>query len=429
MSAKITVLSNGVEGVFVKNNRFNTTLVSFNFYVPLSSETAAEYALLPFIMTSCSKKYPDFSRLNFKLAKLYGANLSASAEKVGDFQLLKITISVIDDRFSLDDESLCDSALRLLTELIFEPKTEDCAFCEADVEREKRKAIEHIRGDLSQKRVYAKKRLIEEMYKGEAYGVSKCGDEDDVKKITGASLYKAWLNLLSSSFLRVNVISHSMPNGLFDTITEKFESIGRKDIPDCTKSTPTPPAKVTNTVTEHMDITQGKLCMGFSSELYGDDSQTAALTVMCDIFGGGPYSRLFTNVREKLSLCYYCSSSSVKVKGLITVDSGVEGANAQKAEKEILRQLDIIKQGKFTDQEFESSVKSITDSFKSYNDSQGLLDAWYSLKIVKDKLLSPEDAAELIADVTRDDVINAAKGVELHTVYKLLPKEKDGDVQ
>ncbi|MBR5472387.1 MAG: insulinase family protein [Clostridia bacterium] len=426
MSAKITQLSNGVEGVFIKNDRFNTTLISFNFYVPMSRDTAAEYALLPFVMTTCSKDYPDFSRLNFKLAKLYGANLSASAEKVGDYQLLKIAISTIDDRFALDNESLCDNAIELLGQLIFEPKVQDGAFCEEDVEREKRKAIEHIRGDLAQKRIYAKKRLIEEMYKDEAYGVPKCGTEEQVQKITGESLYNAWVKLLSTAFLRVNVISRSMPTGLFDGIAEKFSSINRYDIPDCTQSAPTAAIKKPNTVIEEMDIAQGKLCMGFSSELYGDDELAAALTVMCDIFGGGPYSRLFTNVREKMSLCYYCASGSVKSKGLITVDSGVEKENANKAEREILNQLDIIKQNLFTDEEFESSIKSITDSFKSYNDSQGLLDAWYSLKIVKDKLLSPEEAAELILGVTRNDVVYTARGVKLHTVYKLLPKEKEG---
>jgi len=423
MSAKITKLSNGAEGVFIKNDRFNTTSISFNFYVPLQKETAADYALLPFVMTTCSKDYPDFSALNFKLAKLYGANLSASAEKVGDFQMLKIAISTIDDRFALDNESLCDSATELLTQLIFEPKAENGAFCEEDVAREKRKAIEHIRGDLAQKRIYAKKRLIEEMYKGEAYGVAKCGTEEDVEKITGQSLFAAWQKLLSTAFLRVNVISRSMPQGLFDKISEKFESITRENIVDCTYSAPTKAIDKPNTVIEQMDIAQGKLCMGFSSELYGEDA--AALTVMCDIFGGGPYSRLFTNVREKYSLCYYCASGAVKSKGLITVDSGIEKENATKAEKEILNQLDIMKQNLFTDEEFQSSIKSITDSFKSYNDSQGLLDAWYSLKIVKDRLISPEEAAQEILNVTRNDVVYAARGVKLHTVYKLLPNDKE----
>lgn len=423
MSAKITQLSNGAEGVFIKNDRFNTTLVSYNFYMPLRAETAAHYALLPFVLTTCCDKYPDFSKLNFKLSKLYGANLSASAEKVGDFQLIKIAISVIDDRFTLDGEKLSDSAIELLNQLVFEPKVKDGAFYDTDISREKRKAVEHIRGEISEKRIYARKRLIEEMYKGKPYGVAKCGTEEDVEKITGQSLYEAWREVLSHAFLRVNVISRSMPNGLFDVVSQKLSEIDRENITGSPVCTPTEKAKKVNTVTENLDIAQGKLVMGFSSETYGDEESTAALSVMCDIFGGGPYSRLFSNVREKMSLCYYCSASSVKAKGLIMVDSGVEKENAETAQKEILNQLEIIKKGEFTDTEFDSSVKGMTDSLNSYNDSQGLLDVWYSVKIFKDKLLSPEDSAELLCSVTRDDVVRAAKGVNLHTVYKLLPKE------
>ncbi len=423
MSAKITQLSNGAEGVFIKNDRFNTTLVSYNFYMPLRAETAAHYALLPFMLTTCCDKYPDFSKLNFKLSKLYGANLSASAEKVGDFQLIKIAISVIDDRFTLDSEKLSDSAIELLNRLVFEPKVKDGAFYDEDIAREKRKAVEHIRGEISEKRIYARKRLIEEMYKGKPYGVSKCGTEDEVEKITGQSLYKAWREVLSHAFLRVNVISRSMPNGLFDVVSQKLSEIDRENITGSPICTPTEKAQKVNTVTENLDIAQGKLVMGFSSETYGDEESTAALSVMCDIFGGGPYSRLFSNVREKMSLCYYCSASSVKAKGLIMVDSGVEKENAETAQKEILNQLEIIKKGEFTDTEFDSSIKGMTDSLNSYNDSQGLLDVWYSVKIFKDKLLSPEDSAELLCSVTRDDVVRAAKGVNLHTVYKLLPKE------
>lgn len=423
MSAKITQLSNGAEGVFIKNDRFNTTLVSYNFYMPLRAETAAHYALLPFVLTTCCDKYPDFSKLNFKLSKLYGANLSASAEKVGDFQLIKIAISVIDDRFSLDGEKLSDSAIELLNRLVFEPKVKDGAFYDEDIAREKRKAVEHIRGEISEKRIYARKRLIEEMYKGKPYGVAKCGTEEDVEKITGQSLYEAWREVLSHAFLRVNVISRSMPNGLFDVVSQKLSEIDRENITGSPVCTPTEKAKKVNTVTENLDIAQGKLVMGFSSETYGDEESTAALSVMCDIFGGGPYSRLFSNVREKMSLCYYCSASSVKAKGLIMVDSGVEKENAETAQKEILNQLEIIKKGEFTDTEFDSSIKGMTDSLNSYNDSQGLLDVWYSVKIFKDKLLSPEDSAELLCSVTRDDVVRAAKGVNLHTVYKLLPKE------
>lgn len=424
MSPQVLKLSDGVEGLFIKSSRFNTTLISCNFYLPIKSERVAENALLPFILTSCSKKYPNFSKLNYKLNKLYGANLDASAEKYGDFQLLKMKISVINDRFTLDGESLLLQAAELICGLVFEPSVEGNSFLTADVEREKRKAIEHIKGEYSEKRVYAKKRLIEEMYKGEPYGVDKCGKVEEVEKITGESLYKAWQSLLKNAFIRFHVVGSEMPAGLFEYITEKFSALERENITDCKKSAPTKPAENVKVVTEDMKVNQGKLVMGFSSELYGNDDVTLPFLVMGDIFGGGPYSRLFANVREKMSLCYYCSASSVRMKGLLTVESGIETVNAEKAQQEILNQLEIIKKGEFSDFEFESSKKSICDSFNGYSDSQNSIDAWYTLKVNNDNVYSPQEVAEKVRNVSREEVIKAANGVKLHTVYKLLPADK-----
>lgn len=425
MSAKLTPLSNGVEGLFLKNSRFSTTLISFNFYLPLEREKVAQRALLPFILTTCSKKYPDFSKLNYKLNKLYGATLEATAEKTGDLQLLKISVSVIDDRYALDNEPLTEQACELLMRLIFEPKVENGAFFEEDVEREKRKAIEHIRGEFSDKRLYAKKRLIEEMYSDTVYGAPKCGTEQEVAALTGEQLYLAWKELISNAFVRVNVISSNLPQNLFSAITERFEAVERCNITDCHSTVPTARALEIKDITERMDVAQGKLALGFSSDVSGTDENTAHLYVMGDIFGGGPYSRLFSNVREKMSLCYYCAASTIRVKGLLTVDSGVEEQNVEKALSEILAQLEIVKRGEFDDFEFEASKKSICDSLRTIDDSQVTLDSWFSVKIANKSIMTPLEFAQTVAEVTREQVVEAAKGIHLNTVYRLLPKLKE----
>lgn len=421
MSVKLTPISDGVEGLFISNDRFNTTLVSFNFYLPLDKQSVAVNGLLPFVLTTCSDKYKDFSKLNYKLSKLYGAHLDASTEKNGDYQLLKISASVIADRFAIDGESLTAEACELLLSLIFEPKVENGAFCEEDVEREKRKAIEHIRGEISEKRTFARNRMIEEMFKDDAYGVSKCGSEEDVQAINGESLYKAWENMLKTAFIRVQVVSSGMPAGLFDKVREKFDAAARENITVCGESKRINHSDTVNTVVDKMDVAQGKLVMGFSSEINSDSESSVPLMVLSDIFGGGPYSRLFTNVREKMSLCYYCSASSVRSKGLLMVDSGVEAENFEKAQTEILNQLDIIKKGEFSDFEFDSSIKSLKDSLKTYNDSQSAIDLWYALRVIDKELTSPEEFAEKLSTITRENVIDTAKGVKLHTVYKLMP--------
>ncbi|MBQ8203583.1 MAG: insulinase family protein [Clostridia bacterium] len=416
-------LGEGVLGRFIKNDRFNTTLISFNFYLPLREETVANNALLPFVLTTCSDKYPDFSKLNYKLTRLYGANLISSCEKIGDYQLLKVGISVINDKYTIDEEDLTAQACELLCDLIFRPKAENGEFALEDTEREKRKAIEHIKGEFSEKRIYAKKRLIEEMFKGSAFGISKCGTVEQVETVTGKSLYEAWQNMLKSGFVRVNVVSSEMPKGLFEAVSEAFSGIGRENVTDCKENTCLAPAENVRTVTENMDITQGKLVLGFTSKMSGTDRETLSLSLMCDIFGGGPYSRLFNNVREKLSLCYYCAVGLVKIKGFLTVDCGIDPKNEEKAIKAITDQLFIMKKGMFTDFEFESAIKSTKDSLKTYYDSQSMLDMWYSLKVFEENPPSPEELSELISKVTREDVCEAAKGIELHTVYSLKPCE------
>ncbi len=424
MSVKKQIISNGADLCFIKNSRFNTTLVSFNFYMPLRKETVAPLGLLPFVLTTCGKEYPDFSSLNFKLNKLYGAELTASTEKVGDYQLIKMSVSVINDKFTLDNETLTLEAVNLLLSLIFNPKVTDGEFHKTDVQREKRKAIEHIKAEFAEKRVYAKKRLIEEMYEDEPFGLSKCGTIEDVNKITGKDLYNTLNKMLSEAYLRVNVISSAQIDFLGEFIKDKLSQIDRSLITDVTKTVPTKQRSTPKTVTETEEIAQGKLVMGFSCPAAVTPQKNASLTVTSDIFGGGPYSKLFLNVREKLSLCYYCAARTVKIKGLLTVESGIEKENAERANRAILEQLRKLKNGEISEEELDYSKKAIKDSLYTYNDSQNTLEAWYGLRILDgEELLAPEDVAEFIEKVTADDVCETAREINLSTVYKLLPKE------
>lgn len=423
MSFSITPIEKGVDGLFVKTEKFSSTLISFHFYMPLSPDTAAEYALLPFLMTTCSRKYPDFSKLNYKLSKLYGASLEASAEKVGDLQKLQISISSINDCYALDEEPVCEQSCELLLDLIFNPKTDGNAFFEEDVEREKRKAIEHIRGEIAEKRTYARSRMLEEMYKNDAFGTPKCGTEEQVAKLNGKTMYDAWQKLLKNAAVKVNVISDSLPSSLFKTIGGRFAEAGRENITDCFHHTPTSSVAEPQTVTETLDVAQGKLCLGFSSELHGNDLQTVPLFVATDIFGGGTYSKLFGNVREKMSLCYYCLAASTRIKGLVTVDCGVEAENADKAISAIIEQLSAVQNGEISDFELNSSLRSLKDTLRSVNDTPGAIDAWYAGRISNPEIISPEKFANLLESVTAEQIINAAQGLRLHTVYKLLPRE------
>lgn len=427
MSDKIYNLGNMAEGRFIFSDRFNTTFLSFHFFLPLDAEHMAEDALLPYLLTSCSEEYRSFTDLNIKLLKLYGAELSCSVAKSGDLLHARIGINVIDDSFAYDNEKVVSAAAQLLAALIFKPAVSDGSFYKEDVDREKRKTVERINSEINNKRSYARTRLNEVMFPDEPYGRFIYGTCDEVAAIDGIAAYKAWERLLKESYIQLNVIGRELPDRLFEIVKAQLALTDRSGLSEFGPTKPITAIDEPKTVTEHMNITQGKLVMGFSSELSGSMKKAMPLVLFADVFGGGPYSRLFSNVREKQSLCYYCSASQRRSKGVVIVDSGVESVNFDKAEQAIIAELEELKKGVLEEDRLESSKKSVIDSLLSYNDSAAALDMWYTRDIAEDDGLTPEAAVRLIENVSKDEIINAARGIKLHSVYRLMPREEVED--
>ena len=422
---KLVPIAKGVNGLFIQNNRFSTTHISVNLYLPLKRETVAVNALLPFVLSSCSAEYPDFSALNLRLNELYGADVGGIADKIGDTQVLRFFSYFIDDEYIPNGDEVADEAVELLISMLFKPSVKNGSFLKADVEREKRLTLEKIAGIVNDKRSYAISRIIAEMYKDEPFGELKTGSAKDVAAITGESLFNAFERVLSSAEVRIQVIGKKLPDRLFDRIAEGLKGYERIT-PAIAPSVPKKPAAEVNRILEEMDVSQGKLVMGFCTDCVGSERETAFLTVFADLFGGGPYSKLFANVREKLSLCYYCAARPNRNKGYILVDCGVESENAEKAENEILNQLNELKKGNFTDEELNFAISSIKDSLACLNDSEASLDGWYAMRPFGEPI-SPEEYISLIEKVTKEDVIKAAGLYRLDTVYKIMPQGKKGE--
>ena len=143
------------------------------------------------------------------------------------------------------------------------------------------------------------------------------------------------------------------------------------------------------------------------------------MRMMTDLWGGAPYSRLFTVVREQMSLCYYCAARYQTVKGAIMVDSGIEVEHMEKAREGILSQLEVMQQGGFDDAAFQASRKGLTDSARGVSDSAARLEGWYVHRMFDDTPDTPEDFVRRIEGMTRESIADAARKVGLGAVYVL----------
>lgn len=409
-------IANGVRACFVKADHFKTNIMSVHIVLPLESDMEAN-SLLCYMIRRRSARYPSMTLLNKRLAELYGASLACGISRNGDSQDICLRIVSVSDRFALAGETISKDCTELLLDVLFEPKLEDGNFCEEDIELEKRLLIEKIDSEFSEKRIYAKDRLIEEMFKGKRYGMGRFGSRDEIKNVTNERLLKAWKSYLENAVIQFTFVG-AIDESIIDLLKEKFASIDRSSVAKI-ETEFEPVAKESKKVDEKLAVKQGKLVMGFRAGTENAEDNFFTTRVMVDMFGGGPYSKLFTNVREKMSLCYYCSARFTRDKGIILVQSGIEDENEKKATDAILNELENMKKGNFTDEEIENSKKGLTDAYLSVGDTPESIDTWIGARVLEKEIDLPQFFAEKIKDVTKEDICLAANKVTLDTIYML----------
>lgn len=420
---KVTQIGEKLRLLRVRTQNTKTTCISVILMMPLLKNTAENTVLASFL-AHASAKYPTLSRLNERLEELYGAILSADVSKLGEGYRLRFSLTCIRDDLALaGEERLSVEALRLLLELLFSPHAENGAFDKTQLETEVRLCVEDIESELNDKRAYALSRCLEIMCADEPFGVSKTELLEAVRAVTPESMFNAWQQLLREATVSVQVIGNVDFAPLEEMLREKLASQEGNRAPSEIQTVFVEAAEDVTEVTEEMDVNQSKLVLGFRTGMRDRDDDYFATRLMTDLFGGGPYSRLFMHVREKLSLCYYCSARLDRNKGLLMVQSGIERKNKDAAFDEIQKQLQVMQNGEFTDEEFAASKAALCDAFRGIDDTPEGLDAYYAMS-PDGAVRTPEDMVKGLAAVTREDVVRAAKRLTLDTVYLLAGKEE-----
>ncbi len=422
---KIYNVNDGIDIINIPCDKSKTNMISISFALPLSYETASLNSLLIMLLSRRSKQYDSIEKINRKLANMYGAELHALSAKIGENQVLKISITALDDRFALDNKNISSECVKLLLSLVLEPCVENNAFIEDDVDREKNLLIEKIKNRENEKNLYAIDKTVEIMFEGEPYAVNPLGSYKKIRAINSKELFCAYQNVLSSAKILISSVGNVCIENVVELIKNGFAGVNRnyKPVDDSTivKHKAKQQVKYAD---EKSDITQCKLIMGF--DVSGSSCDTNAFAVFNDIFGGGVYSKLFMNVREKMSLCYYCSSKYDKRKGFIYVSCGCEDKDSDKVVKEVMNQIAILNSGDF-DSEFDSSKISFKNLYSSVSDTVEGLESWYSSQITDDCITTPEDKCKEIMQVTKEQIAECSKKMKLDTVFKIQPVEDEKD--
>lgn len=411
-------IADGVYFSSITDKRYKKNLISVAFSTQLSEDTATENVIVPLMLTKCNSKLPSYKAFNNRMSRLYASGIGGTTGRQYDLQTISFGAYYLDDIYALAGEKMTDIMTDILIDCLTSPVTENGVFSAKLTELEKKTAIDNIETAINDKRSYAIERAMKTICKGEPASVCSYGTIEKAQQITPESAYKAYRRMLETMPCEIICTGCSDFDGVAEKFAAAFEKAGRHDV-ETTTIKRSPIKDKTEEVTERLTVNQSKLVLGFKS--HSDDD--AALVILQKIFGGTTSSKLFQNVREKMSLCYYCSASRNDLKGIMLVNSGVENENIEKTKNAVVDQLEEIKNGNFTDEDINFAEMAIKNDFKSVADSAGNVSNWYFDCIRKNDIVTPEEKLERYLGVSKERIIDAAKSMVLDSVYVLTGNE------
>ncbi len=416
MTVKQHRIASNIRLSHIQTEMFKTGVLTVTLTLPLTKEHLALGQLLPAVLRRGTNRFPTMASIHKRLDELYASVVEIRCNRFGSNLSLSFSAEVLDCAFIPEPIDVLDGVLDMIAELLLHPRASKNSFYEATVQQEIRFACDSLHAEINNTRSYAMIRLMELMRREDGYSPTLEELEALIRKANGASLYEFYQKFLTASPLEFFYVGSISENELCDKILSYFN--GWHGASSHTLCLPTA-EKSTGFLsqTESMPVSQGKLAMGFRTGVSAMDERIYVMILLNELLGGSPASKLFLQVRERLSLCYYCSSAYHKNSGILTISAGIEPCNRQKAEEAIIEQLDALKKGKISDGEWNAARTSLQNIYRQIYDNPFELQNFYGNRILFGINGTVEDSRKKLMTVKKEDVIALAKEIVLDTVF------------
>ena len=399
------------------DGRFKHGCLSIQFIRPMHRDEAALNVLVPAILLRGTVSAPDLRAITLRLDDLYGAAVGPLARRVGDYHAFGLHSSFISDRFAMDGDQVLAPMIQFLEQLLLDPVTEHGVFRQDYVSGEKKNLITAIESQRNDKRTYANAQMLKKMCAADTAGIPRLGEVSQVAKVTPEAAWQHYQKILRECPMEIFYVGEAAPETVAQLLTPLLDRLERDPftLPPQTPYQYSPEGEYTET----MEVSQGKLSMGFVTPITIRDAGFAAMQVCNVLFGGGMTSLLFTNIREKLSLCYDISSGYQGSKGIMTVSAGIDTDKFDTVRQQILEQLALCRNGTFTEAQLSAAKQAVVSSLRGTHDSPGAIESYYGSACLSGLGMTPQEYMEAVEQVTASQVSQAAATLQLHTCYFL----------
>lgn len=409
-------LAKGVYLTAIEADRFKTARITVNFILPSDRQRATLAALLPLMLERSCAAWPDMTAFSRKLAQLYGASLSADTSVQGTGRVLTVNITGIRDSYALKGEPLSAEYAHVLFETAFAPHFVNGVFDESALLVEKQKLRETLETEINEKRLYCVRQAKRRFFGDAPAGVEKNGYLDELDAITARQLTEYYHEMIRTAKIELMTIGADGAAAAAELV-QRLAHVQRAPVPLPPFEAMAP--RQTLRESEALDTVQGKVCLLFTTGHILSEQEYAAMRLGAAVYGSLPTSRLFTNVREKQSLCYYCAAAYSQVNGMLSVDSGVEHHNAAKTVDAVLHELSELQKNGPTETELADAKRALNSALDGVEDSLSGIEMWYLGGILRGNITTPQQVVESIMPVNALQVKEVLSLLQLSVVYTI----------
>ncbi len=283
-------------------------------------------------------------------------------------------------------------------------------FPEAQVELERRLALQDIRSQKEQPFTVAFEQMRQVMYQNHPYAMSVLGDETTMSSLTRANLVEYHQTYFRPDNVVISIAGRVTPTDAVDLVTKVFgdwqtppQALPILNLPEI-KVEPQPRLK-------SVDTQQSIVMLGYLGPSVNSPDY-APLKLLSTYLGNGLSSRLFVELREKRGLAYEVSAfyPTRLFPASFLVYMGTAAENTTIALEGLRTEVDLLFTTEVSENDLQSAKNKILGQYalgKQTNGQIAQIYGWYEilgLGIDFDKKFQ-----ELIAVVTVKDAIAAAR--------------------
>ncbi|MBQ4634040.1 MAG: insulinase family protein [Bacilli bacterium] len=395
---------------FIKERNFKKNIVKINFRRKTDAREITKLNLLLYILLTTSKKYKTNRELILRAKELYELSPEAFLNIYGNCTVLSFRFTFLKDKYTEENNSL--KVIDFINEILFNPDVKNNKFNAKTFRLAKNQVMEDIKTSAENKASYSKKRMCECMDPASPYAIDVAGSLDDLETIDEKELYEFYLDIINNSSADVFALGDIDPK-ILDNIKFKIANSDKK-VSYIYKSK----ERKVKTIIERDNLNQSKLVIGYNMNDLTPYEAEYALQIYLYILGLGPDSKLFTNVREKESLCYTISSTAKYAGSFMMISAGIDASTFDKTVGLIDEQIGAMQKGDFTNEEIESAKLSIKTSYRELLENPYTIINSFesSLYLGFDPI---KKRLKEIDKIAKEDIIEVAKKIKLNTIYLL----------